>query len=478
MSVLVFEGFLSTPEMLALLEPASVVQRLMDFEAALARAQGRCGVIPLPAAQAIASLCRVELYDVPALIQASVPAGSLALPVVQKLAETVGLFDPVAAGYVHWGSTSQDMVDSAMALLLRRSLGLIEDDLLQLLGHLLDLAEAHPAVPVLARTLMQPAQVSSLRHRLLNWIQPLLRSAQALRETADAALQLQYGGAVGTLGMLGDQAEAVSAALAAELKLPQAAMPWHTQRDRMVRLGAELGILCGALGKLARDLAWLCQPEIAEMAERQPEPGSPATANASEPGRGFKRCASSVMPHKNNPVALLRALAAAERAPQRVAGLLASMPQELERGLGGWHAELAEMSGLLLHAHGATRALAQGAQGLRVFPGRMREQIEAQQELVFAEALTLCLIPVMGREPAHRLVEQLCHQVAPGGDGLLALAQSRCQEDVRLRGRIDAGTLAAHFNIDAAAAQADRRLDAVLVAARQHWAALSDHPHW
>ncbi|WP_428505970.1 lyase family protein [Roseateles sp.] len=475
MSVLVFEGFLSTPEMLALLEPASVVQTMMDFEAALARAQGRCGVIPLPAAQAIASLCRVELYDLPALVEASGPAGSLAIPVLQKLADTVALFDPVAAGYVHWGSSSQDMVDTTLVLLLRRSLRLIEDDLLTLLGHLIELAEQQPGVPVLARTLMQPAQISSLRSRVLNWALPLLRSAQALRDAADGALQLQFGGAVGTLASLGEQADAVSAALAAELQLPEPAMPWHTQRDRMVRLGAELGILCGGLGKLARDLAWLCQPEVGELAQREPV--------TREAERGFKRGACSVMPHKNNPVAFLRALAAAERAPQRVAALLACMPQELERGLGGWQAELAEMAGLLLHAHGSVRALSEGLAGLRVFPARMREQIDAQRGLVFAEALNLLMCPLLGREAAHAWVEQLCRQIesdssAAGSADLLSLAQQAATRQALMPERLDPAALAQVFDVEVATAHADRRVAAVLQTARRQWAELSDRPHW
>eukprot|EP01136_Pigoraptor_vietnamica_P037350 Opistho-1_new@105188 len=214
MSVLVFEGFLSTPEMLQVFDKTAVVQAMMDFEAALARAQGRVGVIPPTSAQAIASLCRAELYDVAALVATSGRSGSLAIPVVQKLAETVALFDPVSAGYVHWGSTSQDVIDTAMVLLTRRGLRLIEEDLLALIGHLLDLAERFESTPLLARTLMQPALVSSLRFRVTGWLQPLLRSVAALRTAADEALQLQLGGAVGTLASLGAQADAVAAAVA------------------------------------------------------------------------------------------------------------------------------------------------------------------------------------------------------------------------------------------------------------------------
>ncbi|RQO63063.1 3-carboxy-cis,cis-muconate cycloisomerase [Paucibacter sp. KBW04] len=474
MSVLVFEGFLSTPEMLKVLDQSSIVQSMMDFEAALAKAQGRVGVIPASAAQAIASLCRAELYDINALVAASARDGSLAIPVVRRLAETVALFDPVAAGFVHWGATSQDVIDSSQILLTRRALQLIEDDLLQLISLLLDLADAHPVTPVLARTLLQAAQVSSLRFRLAAWVLPLLRAAQALRHAADAALQLQFGGAVGTLSALGEQADAVSAALASELRLPVPEMPWHSQRDRMVRLCAELGVLCGSLGKLARDISLLSQTEIAEMVE--PDGASPTRP----------RSPSRAMPHKRNPVYSMLALAAGQRAPQRVAALLGSMVQEFERGLGGWQAELAETVSLLMHTHGSVRAMVTALSGLKVYPERMRLNVEAQHGLVFAEGLTMLLAGPLGRLEAQSLVEGLCAQVqeAEEGEGpeeghnLAAAARALVQRDERLRDEIRAAELDAVFDVERVAAQADQRVAKALAQAREGLTALQDEPHW
>lgn len=456
MSVLVFEGFLSTPEMQQVFDKTAVVQAMMDFEAALARAEGRVGVIPPAAAQAIASLCRAELYDVAALVAASGRAGSLAIPVVQKLTETVALFDPVAAGYVHWGSTSQDVIDTAMVLLTRRALRLIEEDLLGLVGHLLDLADQHAATPLLARTLMQPALVSSLRFRLTCWLSPLLRSATSLREAADAALQLQFGGAVGTLSALGAHADAVSAAVAAELQLPVPELSWHTQRDRWVRLGAELGVMCGSLGKLAGDLALLAQAELGELAE-------PAAS-----GRG----GSSAMPNKRNPVACMQALAAAQRAPQRVAALLACMNQEHERALGGWQAELAEWAGLLLQSHGAVRAMHEAFAGLQVYPARMLCNIDAQRDLVFAEGLAQLLAPLLGRQLAQQRVEALCARVLAGEAPLRVLARQLLADEPRL----EAAALEAVFDVHRVALQADARVQAVLPRARLQWSQLLDNP--
>ncbi|WP_349744991.1 3-carboxy-cis,cis-muconate cycloisomerase [Roseateles cavernae] len=460
MSVLVFEGFLSTPQMLALFDESAIVQAMMDFEAALARAEAKAGVIPQSAAQAIASLCRAELYDVAGLVAASGRAGSLAIPLVKKLTETVALFDPAAAGYVHWGSTSQDVIDTAMVLQTRRALRLIDDDLLSLCGHLLDRAEAADATPMLARTLMQPALVSSLRCKLLNWLMPLLRSAQALRARADEALLLQLGGAAGTLASLGDKADAVASQVAAELRLRLPDQCWHTQRDRWVRLGAELGVMCGSLGKLARDLSLLAQAEVSEMME------------GAVSGSG----GSSAMPHKRNPVACMQALAAAQRAPQRVAALLACMGQEHERGLGGWQAELAEWTGLLLSSHGALQALAGALAALRIEPERMRANIERLDDLVAAEGLALLLARVCGKARAHQLVEGLSQQVAAQGRPLRLLAQGLWQGDAEFSRGISADELDAVFDVQAAARHADARVHKVLLTARSQWQSLMDQP--
>ncbi|MBA4342530.1 MAG: 3-carboxy-cis,cis-muconate cycloisomerase [Methylibium sp.] len=437
----VFEGFLSTPEMAALLDERGMVQAMMDFEAALARAQARAGVIPTAAAQAISSLCRAELYDVTALVGASARAGSLALPVIDKLTETVALFDPVAAGFVHWGSTGQDVLDSALALQTQRALRLIDADLLRLCEGLLDLVEASPAMPMLARTLMQPAQVTSLRFKAMGWLAPLLRCVGSLREQAAEAVLLQFGGLVGTQAALGEQADAVAAELARELGLRLPDAPWQVQRDRWVRLGAEIGILCGVLGKYAGDLALLSQAEVGEI--REPL----------APGRSGPCGYAS----KDNPVACLLALAAAKRAPQRVAGLLACMNQEHERGLGGWQAEQAEFAGLLQCCHSGLQALAL-ALPLRVNPARMLQNIDRQLDLVCAEALVLLLAASMGRGPAQTCVEQMCQQVRTQGRPLRQLARELLQGDAVLAAAISPASLEAVFDPHAAAQRADGRV--------------------
>ncbi|MFY7865766.1 lyase family protein [Roseateles sp.] len=457
--MLVIEGFLSTPEMHRLFEAHSVVQVMMDFEAALARAQGQVGVIPRPAAQAIASLCKAELYDVPALLAAGAASGNPAGALVRKLAETVALFDPAASAYVHLGASTQDLMDTAMVLLSRRALALIEEDLLSLVGSLLELAQAHPQTPLLARTLMQATHISSLRFRLLAWSQPLLRSAQALRHAADQALVLQLGGPVGTLSTLEECAAAVTEALAHELRLPAPSMCWHTQRDCIVRLASELGVLSGSLGKLAGDLARLSQSEMGEL-----RLGSAGTVGARQ--------------DKTSVLACMQTMAASLRAPQRVAAMLACMSQEHERGLGGWQAELAELEGLLLHAHGAVRGLRTAVAGLQFCPARMRGNIEAQQGQVFAEALGFWLARFVGRAAARQQVEALCERVRRDEGDLRHLMLQCCQQDTRLAAFVDDPTLARIFDVNLLAKQADDCVAEALVASHRGLNQLLAQPHW
>jgi 3-carboxy-cis,cis-muconate cycloisomerase len=429
MSTLVFESFLSTPEMIEVFSETAVVQAMLDFEAALSGAQSDEGVIPAAAGPAITGVCKAELFDLPAIVGASSRAGSLAIPLVKKLTETVALFDADAAGYVHWGSTSQDVIDTAMVISIRRALALIDRDLTTLIAGLLTLAQRHRDAPVLGRTLLQPAQVVSVGFKLVGWIAPLVRAQQRLRVAGAAALRLQLGGAVGTLAVMGDKAPAVVRRVAQALQLAAAPAAWHTQRDELASLACEVGVLTGTLGKIAKDVSLMAQGEIGELAE------------PSGSGRG----GSSAMPHKRNPVAAMVALAAALRVPHRVSAVLASMAQEHERGLGNWQAELAENAGLFIAAHGAMKALADVASGLQVDTQRMLRNIDALQGLVFAEAVAILFARRIGKARAHGLLEQLSQQAIASGRHLRELTLEACAGDDTLRGHFSAQEVTALF---------------------------------
>jgi 3-carboxy-cis,cis-muconate cycloisomerase len=342
------ESTLTTPEMLAIFDEPRLFQAMLDFEAALARAQAAAGVIPAAAAEAIAAACRVERFDTGELVRRARVAGTLAIPLVAALRELAG-------PHAHHESTSQDVLDTATAILGRRALAVLDRDLAALIGELLRLGEAHVATPQLGRTLLQPAQAITFGLKVAGWLAPLVRRQARIRDAARGALALQLGGPVGTF-----EREDVARRVAGELGLALPAAAWHAQRDERAALGAELGVLCGSLGKLARDLALLAQAEVGEVAEPWRE------------GRGT----SSALPHKRNPVASMVAIAASLRAPQRVAALLAAMPEEHERGLGSWPAELAEWAGLFLATHGALAAMLEAARGLTVDAARMRANLE------------------------------------------------------------------------------------------------------
>jgi 3-carboxy-cis,cis-muconate cycloisomerase len=381
----IFEGFLSSPDILDVFSERHFVDAMLRFEASLARAQASAGLIPEAAAQSIVAACKVELLDVGRIVRDSGRAGSIAIPLVKSLRETVSLASPEAAGHVHFGSTSQDVIDTALALVTRQALELVDADIGKAVAALLALAERHAADPVLARTLMQPASVTSFGFKCAGWAAPLVRSRQRLRERAGQALSVQLGGAVGTQAQMQGKGPQVVALMAADLKLRAPPFAWHTQRDEWVALGCELGLLVGSLGKIAKDMALMGQYEVGELAE------------PSEPGRG----GSSAMPHKRNPVASMVALAAAQRAPQRVAALLAAMPQEHERALGNWQAELAEWPGLLMSAHGSVRAMAQALPGLQVDTQRMRANLDALRAVLPAQAAEEWFSPELARHAAE-----------------------------------------------------------------------------
>jgi len=449
-AALPFDRFLSTPDAVEGFGAAALVGHMLAFEVALATAQAAEGIVPPQAASAIAAVGReAGGFDAQRIVADGAVAGSVAIPLVKALTAAVAARDASAAAWVHWGSTSQDVIDTAMALATRASLARIDAGLDRLTTALFATARAHRDTPVLARTLLQPAQVISVGFKLIAWIAPLVRARERLRDAAQTALQLQLGGAVGTLSTLGERGDAVVRRVAADLGLRAPDGAWHTQRDDWVALGCEVGVLCGTLGKIALDIGLLAQAEVAEMAE-------PSGA-----GRG----GSSAMPHKRNPVGSMIVRAAALRAPQRVAALLAAMPQEHERALGAWQAELAEWPQLLLGAEGAVQALADVASGLVVDAPRMRANIDALHGLVSAEAAAAVFAQVLGKSGAHALLDGLAQACVAQRRPLRELALQAREADAALRAAIDVAALNDAFDVDLAArragAIAQTRLDAL-----------------
>jgi 3-carboxy-cis,cis-muconate cycloisomerase len=365
------------------------LQTMLDFEAALAHAEANSGVIPSSAANAIAANCRVELFDKQKLAEAAALAGNLAIPLVQQLKTLVAADNKDAAGFVHWGATSQDAIDIALILQLREALPLISTDLENLCARLAKMADQHRLTPIVGRTWMQHAVPTTLGIKFAGWLDALGRHRERFRETQNRCLVLQFGGAAGTLAALGSQGGVVAKHLSDQLKLPLPQMAWHTHRDRLSEIATTLGLLTGTLGKIARDISLHMQTEIDELRE-------PA-----EEGRG----GSSTMPHKRNAAACAMVLAAAIRVPGLVATMLSAMLQEDERGLGGWHAEWETLPQIVSLTAGAMHHLANVVPRLEIDVERMRENLELTKGLIFAEAITAALGDKISRSQARELID-------------------------------------------------------------------------
>jgi 3-carboxy-cis,cis-muconate cycloisomerase len=367
----------------------SRLQRMLDFEAALARAEARLGVIPENAAAPIAECCQASLFDLEVLSRSARAAGNLAIPMVKQLTALVEKTHADAAGYVHWGATSQDAIDTCLVLQLRDALAFIRDDLSQLCDRLVALCEQHRHSVVAGRTWLQHAVPTVFGLKVAGWLDALTRHRIRLQQLWPRVLVLQFGGAAGTLATLGRRGLEVAKALAAELRLELPATPWHTQRDRVAEVATTLALLTGTLGKMARDISLEMQTEVAEVFEPAGE------------GRG----GSSTMPQKRNPVACAVVLAAAERVPGLTSTMLSAMSQEHERGLGGWHAEWETLPEIVRLAAGALRQMTETISGLEVDPKRMAENLEVTSGLIFAEAAALALAKHMGKSAAHQVLE-------------------------------------------------------------------------
>ncbi|WP_206996594.1 3-carboxy-cis,cis-muconate cycloisomerase [Trinickia mobilis] len=369
--------------------PRATLQRMLDVEAALARASAAHGVIPQAAVGAIETACHADRLDAGALARDAALGGNLAIPLVKQLTASVKDIDAEASKYVHWGATSQDVIDTATVLQLRDTFALLDADLRVSCDALAALAKQHRATPLIGRTWLQQALPMTLGLKFAQWLDALLRHRARLGELRARVLVLQFGGAAGTLASLRDAAPAVAASLAKELGLALPAVPWHTQRDRIAESASLFGMLIGTLGKIARDISLQMQTEIGELAE-------PAA-----PGKG----GSSTMPHKRNPVGCAAVLTAAARAPGLVATVFAGMVQEHERALGGWQAEWDALPDLARLAGGALAQTGQILAGLNVDVERLAANLEVTHGLILGEAVMLALGDKIGRLDAHKLVE-------------------------------------------------------------------------
>jgi 3-carboxy-cis,cis-muconate cycloisomerase len=354
------------------------LQAMLDAERALAVAEARAGVIPLDAAEAIAAACEWDRFDPAELGEQGRAAGNPVEPLVRGLTAAV---EGDAARYVHWGATSQDILDTAAMLISRRALDLILGVVAQVAGQCATLAEVHRETPMAARTLLQQAVPTTFGLKAVGWLVALLEARRGLlRARENVAAQL--GGAAGTLAPLGDAGTEVARLFAEELGLQEPLVPWHTNRVRIAELAAALAITAGALAKIGLDVALMAQTEIGEVAE-------------AEGG------VSSTMPQKRNPVGSALAIACARQVEGHTSVLFAALPQEHERAVGGWHSEWPALSGALAYTGGAAEAARRALEGLEVDAERMHANLG---RAVMAEQATFALAEQIGRREAHERI--------------------------------------------------------------------------
>jgi 3-carboxy-cis,cis-muconate cycloisomerase len=397
-----FDGVLAAGPVRGEVDDRAWLRAMLDVEAALAAAEADTGLIERAHADRIAEVCRIEHWsdaDIGALGEQATGTGNPAAALVRAITERAG---PDAGRFVHVGATSQDVLDSAAMLLLRRARTPLLADLHACADAAATLAEDHAGTVQSGRTLLQQALPVTFGLVAAGWLGALGAAATGLRELRPA---VQLGGATGTLASLGSDGPAVLAALSRRLGLAEPALPWHTDRTAVTRTAGALGIVAGSVSGIARTITLLAQTEVAELSEQGP------------PGSG----GSSTMPHKRNPVAAVAASACARQAPGLVSTLLASAEQEHQRAAGAWHAEWRPFTELLRSTGSAVHWLRRSLQRLHVDPARMRRNLDATGGLMLAERVTTELAPTVGRLPAHDAVTGCCARVAEGEGSLAEL---------------------------------------------------------
>lgn len=380
---------------------------MLRVEAALAVVEAKLGIIPTEAAEAIATCCALEKIDKAALARAGAAAGNLAIPLVKQLTVAVRKVSTEAARYVHWGATSQDILDTALVLQLRSHIDFITEAIENICKALVELIDKHRNTVMAGRTWLQHAVPTTFGLVAAGWLDVLLRHRERLAEMRPRVLVLQFGGAAGTLASLGNDGLRVAEALAREMDLSLPAVPWHSHRDRVAEIAAFHGLLVGSIGKIARDLSLGMQAEVGEFAE------------SSNEGQGV----SSTMPQKRNPVTCAVILSTAIRVPGLVSTMLSAMVQEQQRGLGGWQSEWETLPEICMLTLGALEKLESMLVNLEVFPDVMQRNLSLTNGLISAEAVSMEIAKHLGRDEAHQLVQAASREVIAGRGSLRAVLE-------------------------------------------------------
>ena len=414
---ILFRDAFGTPPMREVFSDFSLISRYVEVEIALAKAEARCGVIPPEAAAEIAGRADVSLLDFDLLRRETEIVGYPILPLVHQLVKQCG----EAGRYVHWGATTQDIMDSAVILQVRDGLSIIEADISALRGILADLSRRHRDTPMAGRTHLQQALPVTFGYKTAIWLAMFDRHAERLEQLKPRVLVGQFAGAAGTLASLGDRGFDVQTAFCQQLGLGVPVSTWHVARDGLAEVVNFLGLVTGSLGKIALDIMIMASTEFAELYEPFVK------------GRG----ASSTMPQKRNPISSELMLAACKGVRQHAGLMLDAMVQDFERATGPWHAEWMAIPESFVLTAGALHQAKFALGGLIVDQNRMAENLDVSRGLIVAEAVMMGLAPQLGRQEAHDVVYDACRLA---NEKHLTLADA-LSANPQVSGRIDRATI-------------------------------------
>ena len=393
-----FRDMFGTAEMREIFSDEALVGRYLEAEAALARAQARLGVVPKDAAQAIDAASRSLTIDYDRLRQETEIVGYPILPLVHQLSAAAG----EAGRFVHWGATTQDIMDTGNVLQIRSALAIVERDLKEIGNILVGMARKYRDTPMAGRTHLQQALPVTFGYKAAVWLSSIDRHIERIEQARPRVLVGEFAGAAGTLASIGESGLEMQRLFCEELGLNQPSMTWHVARDGIAEAVTVLGLITGTLGKIATDVMMMSSTEFGEVSE------------PFVPGRG----ASSTMPQKRNPISSELMLAAAKAVRQHVATMLDGMIHDFERATGPWHLEWISLpESFLLTASSLANARFMLA-GLVVHEARMRENLDLTHGLIVAEAVMMAMAPKLGRQHAHDVVYEACRKAIEGGGDL------------------------------------------------------------
>jgi 3-carboxy-cis,cis-muconate cycloisomerase len=398
----IFRDIFTTPEMREVFSDERRTGYYLEIEAALARAQGRLGIIPDKAAREIERQCRIENIDLARLKQQTERVGYPILGVVQQI---VDLCANGLGEWCHWGATTQDITDTAAIMQIRAALELVEKDMEATAAALADLSRRYRDTPMAGRSNLQQAVPLTFGFKTAALLAAMQRHRERLAQLRPRVLVGEFGGAVGTLASLGADGLKVQAAMMDELGLGQPDIAWHTVRDRIGEVACFLGLLTGTLGKISMDVKLLMQTEVAEVYEPFHE----------------ARGSSSTMPQKRNPISCLYIHSTVALVRQHVAALLEAAVADHERSTGPWEIEWISLPEIFLLASGALAQTKLLVCGLEVDADRMRANLDLTRGMIVSEAVMMGLGPHLGRQRAHDLVYDICRKVSATGVPLVEL---------------------------------------------------------